>query len=91
MARGSWLRMESDIAALQAANPDAPACICRCKVLTEVLGVGWSDAVQARVDALADPRAPKDAARPVPASVSAPTPAPASFLSLVRSMGDVRL
>jgi hypothetical protein len=83
MARGNWLHVERDVAALVAANPHESECVCRCKILTEVMGLGWPDAVQARVDALSDPRASKAAAR----VVSAPT----SFLSLVRSMGGVRI
>lgn len=56
MARGNWLRMERDFQALCAENPAESQCICRCKVLSEVLGVGWTAEVQARVDALRDPR-----------------------------------
>lgn len=70
--------MERDIAALVAANPGESECICRCKVLTEVMGLGWPDAVQARVDALTDPRRCKGPARPVAETTS--------FLSLVQSM-----
>lgn len=78
MAGGNWLHMERDVAALVAANPEESECICRCKVLTEVMGLGWTDAVQTRVDALSDPRKASGPARQVAEATS--------FLSLLQGL-----
>jgi hypothetical protein len=78
MAHGNWLHMERDVASLVAANPDESECICRCKVLKEVMGLGWPDAVQARVDALTDPRKPSGPATRVSEATS--------FLSLLQGL-----
>lgn len=62
MDRANYANMERHVASLVGSNAsdgtsdDALESLCRCKVLTEVMGCGWPEELQARVDALKDER-----------------------------------
>ena len=62
MDRANYANMERHVAALVKSNvadgfpDDVTESVCRCKVLTEVMGCGWPAELQARVDALKDER-----------------------------------
>lgn len=62
MNRANFANMEAHVASLVRSNAsddrssDVTESLCRCKVLTEVMGCGWPEELQARVDALKDER-----------------------------------
>lgn len=67
MNRANFFNMEAHVASLVRSNAsdeasaDVIESLCRCKVLTEVMGCGWPEKLQARVDALKDERFRKPA------------------------------
>lgn len=90
-ARANVLTMDRDVAALVDANRDAGLephvlyCVCRCKILSEVMRCGWTPEMQAKIGALVDPRRASVPADPV-CVWAAPEPRTSALLASLKRL-----